>query len=175
MPANIDFGSLGPADVLDLGILSEEEARARYDEFAEMMSTVHRNSDAAKFFSFMAQNEIRHRDLLTEQRRRHYPDAEKTITSSELFDVEAPPYEAAGAFMDVKACLEASLASEEKAEAFYRGATDHAEYDEVRTLFEQLAEQEVGHQRMIRERMAKAAVSSPVDPDDIADEPVGQD
>ena len=175
MPADIDFSSLSPADVLDLGILSEEEARSRYAEFSEMMTTVHRNTEAARFFTFMADNETRHRELLTEQRRRHYPQDQRRITSTELFDVEAPAYEVAGAFMDLRACLEASLASEEKAESFYRGAMAHAEHGEVRDLFGQLAEQEVGHQRMIRDKMAKAGEKSPVDPDDIADEPVGQD
>ena len=175
MPADIDFSSLSPADVLDLGILSEEEARARYVEFSEMMSTVHRNHEAAKFFTFMADNETRHRELLTEQRRRHYPGDAHRITSTELFDVEAPAYEAAGAFMDLRGCLEASLASEEKAESFYRGAMTHAEHGDVRDLFSQLADQEVGHQRMIRDKMANAGGASPVSPDDIADEPVGQD
>jgi hypothetical protein len=49
----IDFASLTLQDALDLAILIEEEAKERYEEFADNLS-LHHTPEAAHFFTTMA-------------------------------------------------------------------------------------------------------------------------
>lgn len=175
MATGFDLTELSAPDVLDLGILAEEEANQRYREFEAMMHTVHRNPEAARFFAFMAEVELRHRDLLATRRGELFPDAPRTVKASDLFDVEAPGYETATAMMTYRDCLELSLGAEIKAEAFYRAASGRTELSEVTALLEDLAGQEVDHQRLLRERLAALSDPGPISPEDVADEPVGQD
>ena len=175
MPAKIDFARLTPADALDLGVLMEEEARQRYIDFAEMLEEVHHNRDAAAFCRVMVGNEERHGKELWKRRHERYPDAPTRVTAAMLYDVEAPEQEHAGAFMTPRGAMLMALDAEKKAEAFFRGAIAGTLDRDVATLFAELAEEEVEHQRMVREQLAKLPAEAPVRRDDIADEPVGQD
>ena len=49
----IDFSALTLKDALDLAILIEEEARERYEDFADQMEQ-HHTPEAGRFFRFMA-------------------------------------------------------------------------------------------------------------------------
>jgi rubrerythrin len=173
MPATIDFAKLSPADALDLGVLMEEEARQRYVDFAEMLEDVHHNREAAAFCRAMVANEARHGRELLAQRRERYPDAPSRVTAAMLYDVEAPGQESPGAFMTVRATMLMALDAEKKAEAFFRGAIAGTLDPEVAVLFAELAEEEVDHQRMVREQLARLPAEDRVRRDDVADEPVG--
>ena len=64
MPPTIDFATLSLQDALDLAILIEEEAKERYEEFADQLAK-HHTPEAAQFFQTMAGNEAKHgADLL---------------------------------------------------------------------------------------------------------------
>lgn len=172
---DIDFSALTPADALDLAVLIEEEARQRYLEFIDMMHEVHHNTEAAKFFAFMAENEQHHRDELAERRQRLYPNEPSRVTGTMIYDVEAPEYDEPQAFMSIRECLDLAMAAEVKAENFFRRTLDTATTPEVRALFAELAEEEVEHQKMVAEQLAKLpADESPLTPEDVADEPVSQ-
>jgi rubrerythrin len=175
MPAKIEFSKLSPADALDLGVLMEEEARQRYIDFAEMLEEVHHNRAAAAFCRVMVGNEERHGKELWRQRHERYPDAPARVTADMLYDVEAPGQENPSAFMTPRATMLMALDAEKKAEAFFRGAIAGTLDPEVATLFAELAEEEVEHQRMVREQLAKLPAEESVGRDDVADEPVGQD
>ncbi len=175
MPASIDFAKLTPADALDLAVLMEEEARQRYMDFAELLEGVHHNRDAAAFCRVMVGNEERHGKELWRQRHELYPDAPTRVTAAMLYDVEAPEQESPSAFMTARAAMLMALAAERKAEAFFRGAIAGTLDAEVATLFAELAEEEVDHQRMVREQLAKLPAEEPVRRDDVADDAVGQD
>ena len=150
MKKTVDFSSLTGADVLDLGILAEEEARQRYQDFAATMANKHGNAEAASFFAAMERHEGEHRDSLEEQRRLTYPDAPTRVDASFLFDVEAPDYGVTGAALSYEECLRLCLAAEERAERYYRDALPHAADPVVHDLLVQLADQEVRHQEQIR-------------------------
>jgi len=175
MAVRLDFRTLEPADALDLAVLMEEEARQRYIEFAEVLDEVHHNAAAAAFCRAMVTNEERHGRELLERRQRLYPAAPARVTAAMLFDVEAPEYEAAGAFMTPHACMEMALAAETKAERFFRDALAVTPHPEVRALFTELADEEVDHQRMVREQLDRLPPVERLTRDDVADEPVGQD
>jgi rubrerythrin len=173
MTHDIDFSQLSLRDTLDLAIYVEEEAKERYDDFAAQMEA-HRTSDTAKFFRFMAENEIKHAERLAAQRKELFGDEEITADTSILFDIEAPEFDAARAFMSIRAALDVAMESEVKAYEFYDGALAKITDAEVRELFLELRDEEARHQEMIREIMAKVPEDDGFDPDDFVDKPTGQ-
>jgi rubrerythrin len=168
----IDFSALALRDALDLAVLIEEEARDRYEEFADQMQ-LHASPEAERFFRFMAINEEKHRAQLHARRTQLFADEPTKVSRTMIFDVEAPEYDEAHAFMTTNNALESALRSETKAFEFFSSALEHVQDSQVRALFEELRDEELDHQELIRREMAK----TPPDPElkaiDFADDPVG--
>ena len=171
----IDFATLSTQDALDLAILIEEEAEERYREFAHQM-LIHHTPEASRFFTFMAGNEARHRDELAVRRAIDFGDAPRRVTRSMLWDVEAPDYDEARAFMSARRALETALRCEEKAHAFFVDALAAVRDPVVQALFEELREEEVHHQELVGRELAKLPpdVAPDIDPEDFTDEPTSQ-
>ncbi len=168
----IDFARLSLKDALDLAVLVEEEAEERYLELEGQLTT-HATPEAASFFGFMAKNEARHGKELENRRKRLFGDAPRTVTRAMLFDVEAPDYDAARAFMPVRDALDAALRSEEKAHAFFVAALPRIHDAEVKKLFEELCEEEIHHQDLVKKELAKLGPDAGDESDTFVDEPVG--
>ncbi|HLN58375.1 MAG TPA: ferritin family protein, partial [Thermoanaerobaculia bacterium] len=126
----IDFEKLNLMDALDLAILIEEEAGERYLEFAEQMENQH-TAEAALFFRTMITNEAKHGEELSKRRRALFGEKPRKVDRSLLFDVEAPEYEKARAFMSQREALEVALDAERKAQAFFAEALKHVTDPEV--------------------------------------------
>ena len=169
----IDFATLTLKDALDLAIRIEEEAYERYGELADQMD-LHDTPDAAHFFRFMMANEEKHRAELAERREELFGDVASSITRAMIFDIEAPDYDEARAFMTVRAALRTALRSEEKAHAFFTAALPKIENASVKTLFEDLCAEEVEHQNLVRRELEKAPPDPDIPSDEFADEPVGE-
>ena len=169
----IDFRKLDLKDALDLAILIEEEAGDIYEEFAEQMENQH-TAEAAKFFRSMIQNEKKHGEELTERRVALFGGQARRVDRSMLFNVEAPEYEKARAFMSRREALNVALDCERKAQAFFRGALEHVTDPEVKRLFEELAEEEVHHEKLVAAELDRLPPDPEVDAEDYADEPVAQ-
>ena len=133
----IDFAKLSLKDALDLAILIEDEAQERYEDFASQMEQ-HRTPEAARFFRYMVENEAKHGRELSSRRLQLFGDAPRSVTPSMIFDIEAPDFDAARAFMTPRMAMEAALASEVKAHAFFVSALPALQDLEVRALFEEL-------------------------------------
>ena len=88
----IDFAALSLQDALDLAVLIEEEARDRYEEFADQMD-LHHTPEAARFFRVMMKNEEKHRADLMERRTALFQHAPVVVTRNMIFDIEAPDYD----------------------------------------------------------------------------------
>jgi rubrerythrin len=172
MSTKVDFATLELQDALDLAILVEEEAHERYLELADQMEQ-HHTPDAAGFFRAMATNERRHGDDLRARRRSLFGDAPRRVSRSLLWDVEAPDYDEVRLYMSARQAMETALRSEMKAHAFFVNALPHVGNDEVRKLFQELRDEEVLHQALVREAMRGASPDPPSDPTDYEDEPVG--
>jgi rubrerythrin len=169
----IDFASLSLQDALDLAILVEEEAEERYLEFVDQMEQ-HHTPDAARFFAAMAKNEQKHGEDLRERRRSLFGDAPSRMKRSMLWDVEAPDYDEPRAFMSARQAMEAALRAETKAHEFFVQAIPHIHDPEVSRLFQELRDEEVLHQSLVREAMRSLPPSEEPDPGDYEDEPVAQ-
>jgi rubrerythrin len=173
MAGTIDFGALTLQDALDLAILVEDEAQERYLEFVDQMEK-HHTTDAARFFAAMAKNEQKHGDELRARRRSLFGDAPVRMKRSMLWDVEAPDYDQPRAFMSARQAMNVALASEAKAHEFFVAAIPHVADPEVRRLFQELRDEEVLHQSLVREAMRSLPEEKEADPGDYEDEPVAQ-
>ena len=94
--------------------------------------------------------------------------------ASSLYDIEAPEFDAARAFMSVRAALDVAMEAEVKAYAFYDGALPQVADPAVRALFVELRDEEAHHQQLIRDTMAKVPAGDGFDPDDFVDAPAAQ-
>lgn len=172
MTATIDFASLSLQDALDLAILVEEEAQERYLEFVDQMEQ-HHTPEAAKFFATMARNEQKHGEELRARRKALFGDAPRRVARSMLWEVEAPDYDQPRAFMTARQAMQVALASETKAHEFFVHALPHVVDPEVRKLFQELRDEEILHQALVREAMRGLPPGEEPDAEDYADEPVG--
>ena len=170
MAREIDFAQLKLQDALDLAILIEDEAEERYLEFAEQMEAFF-TPEAAKFFRFMSANEAKHGHALRARRQARFGDAPATIDRSMLWDVEAPAYDKARAFITPRRVLEIALESEIKAHDFFAHALPHIRDLDVKTLFEELRLEEVEHQEMVKKHLESQPPDDDRDPDEFVDEP----
>ena len=173
MSAQIDFANLSLKDTLDLAILVEEEAKERYGEFFDQM-ILHHTPEAAEFFHIMVGNEAKHEAKLTARRQSLFQEAPCTVKRSQFWDVEAPDYDETRAFMTARKAMDVALKGEIKAYDFYAGALPHIKDPEVRSLFEELRDEEKLHQNMIRKELGKLPPDSGIDPEVFADEPTAQ-
>ena len=173
MAANIDFASLSLQDALDLAILVEEEAQERYLEFVDQMQQ-HHTPEAARFFATMARNEQKHGEELRARRRSLFGDAARRVKRSSLWDVEAPDYDQPRALMSARQAMEVALVSETKAHEFFVDALPHLADPEVKRLFQELRDEEVLHQALVREAMRGLPRGPEPDAGDYEDEPVAQ-
>jgi len=173
MSHDIDFSALTLRDTLDLAIAIEEEAKERYDEFAEQLEA-HRTAEVAKFFRFMSENEVKHAEVLAAQRTDLFGNEPSTADASMLYDIEAPEYDGARAFMSIEDALNVALAAEVKAYDFYHQALPSVDDDAIKELFTRLRDEEVRHQEMIKEIIAKVPEGDGFDPNDFVDEATGQ-
>ncbi len=168
----IDFARLNLRDALDLAVLIEEEAKERYEEFADQLD-LHHTPEAARFFRVMAGYEEKHRAELAARRAALFHDASPALSRSMLFDVEAPDYDEARAFMTSRQALMAALRSEKKAHAFFDAALPHVRDAEVKKLFEELRGEELQHQKLVEKELARLPADPAIPADDFVDEPVG--
>jgi erythrin-vacuolar iron transport family protein len=169
----IDFEKLALRDALDLAILIEEEAKERYEEFTAQMES-HHTPEAASFFRFMVGNEAKHEAELEARRAMLFGDSPRTVTRAMIYDVEAPDYDEARAFMSPHAALKAAFRCEEKAHDFFVAALPRIQDPDVKALFEELRDEEIEHQKLILKQIAKLPPEGGTRPDDWVDDPVAQ-
>jgi rubrerythrin len=173
MSTKIEFANLSLKDALDLAILIEEEARERYLEFVDQL-VLHHTPEAADFFRAMAGNEARHGAELNAHRSNLFGDEPRRVKRSMLWDVEAPDYDQTRAFMSARQAMEVAFRSEIKAQEFFEGALPNVKDPQVRTLFEELRDEEILHQGLVRRELEKLPLESGIDLNAFVDEPTAQ-
>jgi len=168
--SGLDFSKITLRDALDLALLVEEEARDRYEEFAEQLS-VHHTPEAAAFFAKMARVEEKHRLVLQARRVAEFGSEPSTVRRAMIFDIEAPEYDEARVHMTVRQALEVALRSEEKAQDFFAAALHFVRDPSIQALFEELRDEEIEHQGLVRAEMARVPPDLPGRTADYEDEP----
>jgi rubrerythrin len=160
MSSKLDFSSFTEADVLDLALLVEEESRLRYMDLAELLEEVFHNREAAAFFRAMVDFEEEHARALV-RRRLAYPEAPTRVDASMLEEVDAAQVGGEARTLTAPGCLEAALAAERRAETFFRRAATACRAPEVQRLFLTLADEEVDHQRRLRDKAGELPGAGP--------------
>jgi rubrerythrin len=167
----IDFDQLTLKDALDLAILIEEEARDRYEELAAQL-ILHHTPAAASFFTKMTKVEEKHRVQLLAQRTKAFGGQPSSVQVEMIYDIEAPEYDEARAFMSQADALQTAMRSEIKAHAFFVQALERVKDPEVRALFRELCAEELEHQALVQAEMKKLDLKPIPNPDDYGDDPV---
>jgi rubrerythrin len=170
MPIRLDFSKLTLMDALDLATLIEVEAYKRYTQFAERLGSG-ADDDAASVFQSMAVNENKHGEQLAERRLALFGNEKPKVKLDDIFDVEAPEFGASRRDMSVLEAYQVALSSERKAHEFYDRALRYVTEPEVKTLFEELREEEAEHVQMVEALIAKLPPSARVAPEDEDDLP----
>jgi len=169
----LDLTKLDLMDALDLAILIEQEAMERYEELTAVMRE-HRTEEAASFFHFMAKAEAKHGADLLNERTKQFGRTARRVDRSLLWDVEAPGYETVHDFMTLREALKVALDAEVKAYDFFDRALKLPLSPPVKKLFEELRQEEIAHQDMVKREFAKAPPEEGAKPEEFADEPVAQ-
>ena len=170
---NIDLARVSLKDALDLATLIEEEAHERYLELADQMDK-HRTPEAARFFRFMADNEAKHGAELTARRGQLFGDAPRDVRRAMIFDVEAPDYDEARAFMTARQALDIALRCEQKAHAFFVEALPHVQDPQVKALFAELRDEEVQHQDLVQREILRLPADADAGGEAFVDDPTAQ-
>ncbi len=165
MLPKIDFSQLSLMDALDIAILVEIEALERYTLFTEQLG--HRYpDDASSVFRKMAENEQKHADELSQQRKELFGDAPVMVNKDSLFDVEAPEISSIRWNMSPFKAFQLVLSSEQKAFDFYDKALSYVNDTRAHTLFSELRNEEAEHVRMIKEFINNLPPEAHIDLDD---------
>jgi rubrerythrin len=149
--ARLDLATLTLRGALDFAVTIEEDAEERYREFARQVA----DPAAAAFFREMAVNEGRHRHQLESRRAvlfRHQPRRFERLADAEG---EAPPPEEVPPTVSARQAIEVALRAEERAFEFYDQAIPHVTDPDVRAFFEELRAEEVEHQQLLKDLLAK--------------------
>ena len=169
MTIQLDISTLNLQDALDLAVLIEKEAEERYLMFAAQLGERYRG-DAADFFAMMSRNEQRHGMKLAERRHLLFGSTPSRITADMMIEeIEAPGTGEPRPYMSPRHALEVAMESEVKAYEFFDQALSGIQDQAVRELFEELRHEESGHQRLLKDLMAKYpdTLEPDVAPDDI--------
>ncbi len=169
----LDLTTFTLQDALDFAILVEEEACERYDDLAQQMEA-HGTQAAAVFFRYMVLNEAKHGHELTLRRRELFGTAPSKVDRSMLWDVEAPEFEEVRPFMPAREAFDVAFQAEEKAYRFFADAVKHVSDPSVKTLFQELMEEELVHQDLVRKEIDKLPADAAAEMEDYADEPMPQ-
>lgn len=153
MAVEFDFSLLDAMDVLDLACYFEREAAGNYEHLATWSET--NSPEAVKFFSRMARLESQHDSQLEERRRALFGETPPRYRDTAAWEVEVPDFGRLGDSVTLRQALELALGAEQRAEAYFRRATEYISDPRTVAVLEQLAEEEVEHQRMLQRELAR--------------------
>ncbi len=173
MNGKIDFLKLDLMDAVDLAIMIEDEAKERYEEFTTQVGSRY-TGDAADVFFTMAKYELAHKEQLVAFRKKLFGVTPARMTRDMIWDVEAPSQSAPRTFMSSLQAMEVALEGELKAHEFYSQALNVVKDEAVRSLFEELRNEEIEHQNLLKKWMkSQKGNNGPDRGDGDTDEPPG--
>ncbi|HUJ28990.1 MAG TPA: ferritin family protein [Myxococcales bacterium] len=157
-PPVIDFARLTLRDALDVALLIEEDAKARYvDLMANAM--LHDSYEAAEFFGHMAGHEEKHAEVLARRRTELFGDQPTTVTPAMVSGIEQWTGVAPGP-LSGRAALQMALRAERAAWKFFSMAIPRLIDEAAVKLFVELRDEEIMHQRMVLDQLEKTPPES---------------
>src|SRR6266702_1967864 len=155
----IDFATLGLRDAYDFAIMIEEDAQLRYRQLADLLGAD--PGGAGDVCRTMVGREGQHRRGLVERRASLFRDAPPRFEISVLEEgIERPDVDDNELPRTAREALEAALAAEWRAHAFFAQSIPHLADPETRAFFQQLMEEEVEHAQYLARRIAGLPAAS---------------
>jgi rubrerythrin len=144
------------AEFLAHSLELEGEARQRYEELADIMST-HHNHRVAEFFQRMSREASQHLAEVTELA------ADMTIPQHKAWEFDWPEpeppetasYEAVHYRMSLRQAMKLALANERAAESYYRHVALGSKDAETASLAARFADEELGHAAELERLLAE--------------------
>ena len=167
-----DFVSLTAQEALHVAIFIEERNAEIYHQFAEMFAEFHEpeSLEIASTFWDMANEERQHGTLLQKRYFDRYGTRPCTVTEEDIRDfIEVPRLENGDIFTISKLkvgrsprqmALEIALAAEQNAVRYYTRLAETTEDAELREVYKEFAEFEVGHSDWLDRKVAEARRTS---------------
>ncbi len=152
MGVQFDFSKLDAMDILDLAGFIEREAAENYGQLASWAES--NSPGAARFFERMARLETQHDSQIEQRRRELFGDRPSRYVDSAPWEVEVPDYDKVGASFTLEQAFALALAAEERAEAYFRQAMEYISDPQAVHILEDLAEEELEHQRLLKNEMS---------------------
>ncbi len=143
-------------EFMAVALQMENEAVARYTEFADTLET-HNNVDVAAMFRTMAGYEAKHAARIMEEMGwTEAPQLSRRQLVWPGFDApEAPPIDEVHYLMQPWHALQLALAAEQRAEAFFDELARRAETDDVRRAALEMKAEEAEHVALVKAWMTK--------------------
>ncbi len=133
-----DFNSIN--DILDFAIKNEEDAAKLYGDLAKKME----HPGTKKFFTEMMAEEVRHKARLLDVKKGNtFNIKPEAVKDMKLSDYLSPVQ--ADTEMDYRKALTFAMHAEKAAFALYRDLAAKAPTDDVKNLFDFLAQEEAKH------------------------------
>jgi rubrerythrin len=152
MGVQFDFSKLDAMDVMDLAGFFEREAAETYQQLASWAETD--SPVAAEFFHRMAHLEGQHDSRIENRRQEFFGDRPSRYTDAAPWEVEMPDFDQVGSSFTLEQAYRLALGAEERAEAYFRQAIDYISDAKAVEILEQLADEELEHQQMLKNEMA---------------------
>jgi rubrerythrin len=151
MGTELDFSKLDAMDILDLASFFEREAAETYRQLASWAEQ--HSPGAAEFFQRMALLESQHDSQVEDRRRELFGDRTSRYTDAAPWQVEMPDFEKVGRDFTLEEAYELALGAEKRAETYFRRAIDYISDPEAVQILEDLADEELEHQRLLLREM----------------------
>jgi rubrerythrin len=163
-----EFASLSAQEALHVAIFIEERNAEIYTQFAELFAEF-KDSESlqiAQLFWEMAEEERHHGTMLQERYFERYGTQNCIVTEESIRDlIEVPRLNSGELFAIVRSntmlaprykALEIALHAEESAQRFYSRLVGGTGEDTLKKIYQELAEFEDGHSKVLREKIETA-------------------
>jgi erythrin-vacuolar iron transport family protein len=149
----MDFAELDLRSAFDFAIMIEEDAQVRYEQLSRLLGQD--AGGAGDVFRMMVVNEGKHRSQLISRRATLFNEEPPRIEVSVMdAGVERPEVDDDELPGTAREALEVALAAEHRAYEFYRDAIPHMTDAGVRAFFQDLMQEEVEHEDLLRAKIA---------------------
>ena len=155
-----DFASLNPQEALWVAVAIEERNAQIYENFASMFQDYDR--ETVEIFKEMAAEEWEHGKELESRYRKCYGEQELELGPGDIQQpMEAPVVSEGELFiyqgLSMREALEVGLRAEREARDYYRHLAKRTSDEELRKLYQELADTEDDHERRLGNKLREHA------------------
>jgi len=155
-----DFASLNPQEALWVAVAIEERNAQIYENFASMFQDYDR--ETVEIFKEMAAEEWEHWKELESRYRKCYGEQRLELVPGDIQQpMEAPVVSEGELFiyqgLSMREALEVGLRAEREARDYYRHLAKRTSDEELRKLYQELADTEDDHERRLGNKLREHA------------------